>query len=263
MTRPAPLLEVDAIEVIYGGTALALHDISLTVGKGEIVCLLGSNGAGKSTTLKAISNLLRAERGFVTRGRVLFEGRRVDGGDPADLVRQGVAQVLEGRRLFTHLTVEENLRVGAYARRDAVGVANDLSRVYEYFPQLQRKRGQRAGYLSGGEQQMVAIGRALMARPRLMVLDEPSMGLAPLVVKDIFAIIQRLNREEGVSILLAEQSARRALAIVDYGYVLEDGHVRLSGSGESLRADTSIQRFYLGFGKPEDGAGPSAPLTGQ
>ena len=259
MSRRKPLLEVDGIEVVYGGTALALRDVSLRVEEGQVVCLLGANGAGKSTTLKAITNVLRTERGAVTRGRVRFDGQRIDGRDPEDLVKQGVAQVLEGRRLFGHLTVEENLRVGAYRRNDRDRIAQDLDKVFDYFPPLQGKRTRKAGYLSGGEQQMVAIGRALMARPRLLLLDEPSMGLAPLIVKEIFSIIKRLNREEGTAILIAEQNARRALAIVDYGYVLEDGHVRMHGPGVTLRADSGIQRFYLGIGDNAAAAAAAPP----
>jgi len=217
------------------------------VPEGSAVALLGANGAGKSTTLKAVSNLLLSERGSVTGGSVRFRGQSIAGLDPAEVVRLGIAHVMEGRRLFAQLTVDENLRTGAFLRKDAAGVKRDLERVMEYFPRLQERRGVKAGYLSGGEQQMVALGRGLMAEPKLMLLDEPSMGLAPLVVKEIFQIIRRLREAEGVSILLAEQNAALALALVDYGYVLENGTVVLEGSAAQLRENQEIRRFYLGL----------------
>jgi branched-chain amino acid transport system ATP-binding protein len=243
----APLLNVNNIEVVYDHVILVLKGVSIAVPEGGIVALLGANGAGKSTTLKAISNLVRVERGAVTRGTIEFAGGRLDTCDPADIVRRGVVQVMEGRRPFEHLTVEENLLTGAYVRRDAAGVRADLETVYRYFPRLAERRRVRAGYTSGGEQQMLAIGRALMARPRLMLLDEPSMGLAPMLVAEIFNIILRLNREERVAILLAEQNVARALEIVEYGYVLENGRIALDGTAAALRDNEDIKEFYLGL----------------
>jgi branched-chain amino acid transport system ATP-binding protein len=243
----APLLKLDNIEVVYDRVILVLKGVSLEVPEGGIVALLGANGAGKSTTLKAISNILRAERGDVTSGRVEFRGERIDGLNPDELVRMGIVQVMEGRRLFEHLTVEENLRAGAYARNDNPAIRQDLERVYTYFPRLKERRNLKAGYLSGGEQQMAAIGRGLMARPKLMLLDEPSMGLAPMLVKEIFSIVARLNQDENVAVLLAEQNAKVALSVVDYGYVLENGRIALQDSAEALRANADIKEFYLGF----------------
>jgi branched-chain amino acid transport system ATP-binding protein len=243
----AALLSVNNVEVIYDHVILVLKGVSLTVPEGGIVALLGANGAGKSTTLKAISNLLRAERGAVTKGFIEFQGQRIDGRDAADLVREGLVQVMEGRHVFEHLTVEENLRTGAYTRRDAAGKRRDLELVYEYFPRLQERRSVKAGYVSGGEQQMTAIGRALMARPKLVLLDEPSMGLAPLLVREIFEIVQRLNQQEKVSILLAEQNARMALSVVQYGYVMESGRIVLDGEADRLRTNEDIKEFYLGL----------------
>ena len=243
----APLLDVNNIEVVYDHVILVLKGVSLKVPEAGVVALLGANGAGKSTTLKAISNLIRVERGAVTRGSIEFAGARLDTCDPAEIVRRGVVQVMEGRRPFEHLTVEENLLAGAFVRRDAPGVRRDLDAVYHYFPGLGERRGVRAGYLSGGEQQMMAVGRALMARPRLMLLDEPSMGLAPLLVSEIFDIIRRLNREERVAILLAEQNVARALEIVQHGYVLENGRVALEGTASALRVNEDIKEFYLGL----------------
>ena len=240
------LLSLEKVEVAYGGVIRVLRGISLEVAAGSAVAILGANGAGKSTTLKAISNLLLMERGRVTQGRVMFRGRAIHGLDPADVVELGIAHVMEGRRLFPQLTVLENLRTGAFSRKDREGVARDIDRVMEYFPKLRERRDLKAGYLSGGEQQMVALGRGLMARPKLMLLDEPSMGLAPMVVKEIFEIIRRLRADEGVSILLAEQNAARALALVDYGYVLENGHVVLEGPARKLAENDDVKRFYLG-----------------
>ena len=244
---PAPLLNVNNIEVIYDHVILVLKGVSLEVPEGGIVALLGANGAGKSTALKAISNLVRVERGAVTRGTIEFAGARIDTLDAAEIVRRGVVQVMEGRRTFEHLTVEENILTGAYVRRDVRAVQQDLEGVYHYFPRLRERRRVRAGYISGGEQQMLAIGRALMARPKLMLLDEPSMGLAPMVVSEIFDIIVRLNREERVAVLLAEQNAVRALEIARYGYVLENGRVALDGTAGTLGANEDVKEFYLGL----------------
>ncbi len=241
------LLKVSNIEIIYDHVILVLRGVSLEVPEGGIVALLGANGAGKSTTLKAISNLLYAERGEVTKGSIEFAGERIEGRDAAELVRDGIIQVMEGRRLFEHLTVEENLLTGAYTRNDRGGIKQDLELVYTYFPRLRDRRQVNAGYVSGGEQQMAAIGRALMARPKLMLLDEPSMGLAPMLVHEIFDIVQRLNREEKVSILLAEQNANMALAVVHYGYVMENGRIVLDGAAETLQANEDIKEFYLGL----------------
>ncbi|MBI2154285.1 MAG: ABC transporter ATP-binding protein [Candidatus Rokubacteria bacterium] len=244
----ASLLKVNNIEVIYEHVILVLKGVSLEVPEGAIVALLGANGAGKSTTLKAISNLLSAERGEVTKGSIEFVGRRIEGMDPVRVVAMGVAQVMEGRRMFEHLTVEDDLLTGAHSRRDGrAAVKEDLERVYRYFPRLTERRGVKTGYLSGGEQQMVAIGRALMARPRLMLLDEPSMGLAPMLVEEIFAIVSRLNREEKVAILLAEQNAAMALRLAEYGYVMENGRVVLTGDAETLKENEDVKEFYLGL----------------
>ncbi len=242
------LLSVSNIEVIYNRVILVLRGVSLEVPEGGIVALLGANGAGKTTTLKAISNLLGAERGDVTKGGIEFEGTRVDQLNPSELVRRGVIQVMEGRHCFEHLTVEENLRTGSYTRRDGRAAVNrDLEMVYEYFPRLVERRNTNAGYISGGEQQMVAIGRALMARPKLMLLDEPSMGLAPQLVDEIFAIILRFNKEEKLSILLAEQNVARALSVASYAYILENGRVVLDGDAEAIRNNADIREFYLGL----------------
>ncbi len=246
----ATLLSVNNIEVVYDRVILVLKGVSLTVPKGGVVALLGANGAGKSTTLKAISNLLRAERGEVTKGRIEHDGMRIDRLSPSELVRRGVVQVMEGRHCFEHLTVEENLLTGAYTRRDGrAAVQHDLELVYNYFPALKLRLGSQAGYISGGEQQMTAIGRALMARPALILLDEPSMGLAPQLVEEIFGIVQRLNEEAGVSFLLAEQNATIALRYADYGYILENGRVVLDGDAESLRENADVKEFYLGLGE--------------
>ena len=246
----APLLSVNNIEVVYDRVILVLKGVSLTVPEREIVALLGANGAGKSTTLKAISSLLRAERGEITKGRVDYDGARSDRWNAAELVRRGVVQVMEGRHCFEHLTVEENLMTGAYTRRDGrEAVRRDLDLVYGYFPALKRRESSLAGYISGGEQQMTAIGRALMARPRLILLDEPSMGLAPQLVEEIFEIVKRLNEEAGVSFLLAEQNATVALRYAGYGYILENGRVVLDGPAESLRENEDVKEFYLGLGE--------------
>ena len=244
----APLLSVNNIEVVYDRVILVLKGVSLAAPRGAIVALLGANGAGKSTTLKAISNLLRSERGEIVKGRIDYDGVRIDGASPPELVRRGVVQVMEGRHCFEHLTVEENLLTGAYTRRDGRdAVRRDLDMVYGYFPALKRRSGSLAGYVSGGEQQMTALGRALMARPRLILLDEPSMGLAPQLVEEIFAIVKRLNEEAGVSFLLAEQNATVALRYASYGYILENGRVVLDGEAASLRENEDVKEFYLGL----------------
>jgi len=241
------LLAVRNIEVIYDHVILVLKGVSLDVPKGGIVALLGANGAGKSTTLKSISNLLRAERGDVTKGTIEDKGQRIDGFTPNDRVKRGVIQVMEGRHCFGHLTVEENLLTGAYTRGDGrAAIARDLEKVYAYFPRLKERRKSQAGYTSGGEQQMTAIGRALMAAPETILLDEPSMGLAPLLVEEIFEIVARLNREQGVSFLLAEQNTSIALRHAHYGYILENGRVVLDGTAEALRGNADVKEFYLG-----------------
>ena len=246
-TDGAPLLAVNNIEVIYDHVILVLKGVSLSVPEGGIVTLLGANGAGKTTTLKAISNLLRAERGDVTKGSIEFRGERIERLSPSDLVRRGVNQVMEGRHCFEHLTVEENLLTGAYTRRDGRGaVQEDLDKVYRYFPRLGERRHAQAGYTSGGEQQMTALGRALMARPSVILLDEPSMGLAPQLVKEIFEIVRRLNEEEGVTFLLAEQNTNVALRYAKYGYILETGRVVLDGEVQALSANEDVKEFYLG-----------------
>jgi branched-chain amino acid transport system ATP-binding protein len=242
------MLTVNGIEVIYNHVILVLKGVSLTVNEGGIVALLGANGAGKTTTLKAISNLLRAERGEVTKGYIEFQGKRIDQLNPSELVKRGICQVMEGRHCFQHLTVEENLLTGAYSRGGlASGVRDDLEKVYRYFPRLKERRDSQSGYTSGGEQQMTAIGRALMARPKMILLDEPSMGLAPQIVEEIFDIVQRLNRDEGVSFLLAEQNTNIALRYADYGYILENGRVVLDGDAATLRANEDVKEFYLGI----------------
>ena len=246
-TDPTPILDVQNIEVVYNSIALVLKGVSLSVPKGGIVALLGANGAGKTTTLKAVSNLLRAERGEVTKGAILFEGERVDRLSPNDLVRRGAIQVMEGRHCFGHLTIEENLMTGAFTRRDGrAAVTRDLDAVYSIFPRLRERRKTQAGYASGGEQQMCAIGRAMMSRPKLILLDEPSMGLAPQVVEEIFEIVRGLNKREGVSFLLAEQNANIALRYASFGYILETGRVVLDGAAEALRSNEDVREFYLG-----------------
>jgi branched-chain amino acid transport system ATP-binding protein len=241
------LLMVNNIEVIYDHVILVLKGVSLRVPEGGIVALLGANGAGKSTTLKAISGLLRTERGEVTKGAIEFLGQPIHRRDPTDIVRRGVVQVMEGRRVFEHLTVEENLLTGAYTRANGRSISTDLELVYRYFPRLRDRRGVRAGYVSGGEQQMLAIGRALMARPRLMLLDEPSMGLAPMLVQEIFDIVSRLNREEKVAVLLAEQNASMALRFAQYAYVMESGRIVLDGDARTISDNEDVKEFYLGL----------------
>jgi branched-chain amino acid transport system ATP-binding protein len=241
------MLTVNGIEVIYNHVILVLKGVSLSVPEGGIVALLGANGAGKTTTLKAISNLLRAERGDVTKGSIEFQGERIDRLSPAELVKRGVCQVMEGRHCFPHLTVDENLLTGAYTRKSGAEVRADLDKVYTYFPRLKERRHAQAGYTSGGEQQMTAIGRALMARPKMILLDEPSMGLAPQLVEEIFEIVKGLNENEKVSFLLAEQNTSIALRYARYGYILENGRVVMDGEGHSLAENEDVKEFYLGF----------------
>ncbi len=244
----AAILSVNNIEVVYDHVILVLKGVSLQVPRGQIVALLGANGAGKSTTLKAISNLLAAERGEVTKGSIVFDAAEVHALTPNELVRRGCIQVMEGRHCFAHLTVEENLLTGAFTRRDrSSAVRQDLDLVYAYFPRLKERRGSIAGYISGGEQQMCAIGRALMSRPKMILLDEPSMGLAPQLVQEIFEIVGNLNRKEKVSFLLAEQNTRLALKYARYGYVLENGRVVLDGDAKVLSENQDVKEFYLGI----------------
>ncbi len=241
-------LSVNNVEVIYDHVILVLKGVSLEVPRGKIVALLGANGAGKTTTLKAISNLLRAERGDVTKGSIEFDGERIDRLTPAELVRRGVCQVMEGRHCFQHLTVEENLLTGAFSRKvSRADLKNDLEKVYAYFPRLKDRRGSQSGYTSGGEQQMTAVGRALMAQPKMILLDEPSMGLAPQIVEEIFEIVKSLNQKEGVSFLLAEQNTMVALRYGDYGYILENGRVVMDGVASELATNEDVKEFYLGL----------------
>jgi branched-chain amino acid transport system ATP-binding protein len=247
-SSPGASLALNNIEVIYDHVILVLKGVSLEVPEGKIVALLGANGAGKTTTLKAISNLLRAERGEVTKGTIEFAGKRVDRLTPNDLVRMGVCQVMEGRHCFAHLTVEENLLTGAFTRKGArAEIAEAVEKVYHYFPRLKQRRASLAGYTSGGEQQMTAIGRALMARPTMILLDEPSMGLAPQIVEEIFEIVRGLNTTERVSFLLAEQNTMVALRFADYGYILENGRVVMDGEARDLSANEDVKEFYLGL----------------
>ena len=242
------ILSVNNIEVIYDHVILVLKGVSFDVPNGGIVTLLGANGAGKTTTLKAISNLLKAERGDVTKGSIEYQGDRIDVLTPHDLVKKGVVQVMEGRHCFEHLTVEENLLTGAYTRSDGrAAVGQDMEMVYNYFPRLKERRKSQAGYTSGGEQQMVAIGRALMAKPSMILLDEPSMGLAPQLVEEIFGIVKRLNEKEGVTFLIAEQNTNMALRFADHGYILESGRIVLDGKASELRENEDVKEFYLGL----------------
>jgi branched-chain amino acid transport system ATP-binding protein len=252
-TAPEPaaaetILAVNNIEVIYDHVILVLKGVSLSVPRGGIVAILGANGAGKTTTRKAISNLLRTERGEVTKGSIEFEGERVDKATPNALVRRGCIQVLEGRHCFGHLTIEENLLTGAFTRRDGnAAIRRDVEMIYDYFPRLRQRRGAMAGYTSGGEQQMCAIGRAMMSRPKMILLDEPSMGLAPQIVEEIFEIVRKLNVTENVSFLLAEQNTNMALKYANYGYILETGRVVMDGPAKSLRENEDVKEFYLGI----------------
>ncbi len=245
--KDTDLLIVNNIEVVYNHVILVLKGVSLNVKKGGITTLLVGNGAGKTTTLKSISNLLASERGEVTKGTISFDNLDVHALDPSQLVKLGVIQVMEGRHCFEHLTVEENLLTGAYTRKNNKDIKTDLERVYEYFPRLKDRRTSQAGYTSGGEQQMVAIGRALMANPRMILLDEPSMGLAPQLVKQIFEIVSKINKQEGVTILLAEQNTNMALQYAEYAYILENGRVVMEGSAKSMRDNEDVKEFYLGI----------------
>ena len=241
------MLSLNNIEVIYDEVILVLKGLSLEVSTGQIAVLLGSNGAGKSTTLKSISGLLKPENGKVADGDIEFQGQPIHNLDAEEIVRRGIFQVMEGRRVFEHLSAEENLLAGAYTRKDRRHVRQDIDMIYGYFPRLRERRHQTAGYLSGGEQQMLAIGRALMAQPKLVMLDEPSLGLAPLLVKEIFNIIQRINKEQGVTILLVEQNAHLALQVADYAYIMESGRIVLDGTPDDLQGNVDVREFYLGL----------------
>lgn len=244
------ILEIDAIEVVYDNVIAALHDVSLAVPRGKVVALLGGNGAGKSTTLKAVSTMLAAERGKVTKGGITYDGTVVQTQNPAEMVGLGMVQVLEGRRCFGHLTVEENIVAGAYSRKlSKADIKAELEKIYGYFKRLKERRKSQAGFTSGGEQQMIAVARAMMAKPKMLLLDEPSMGLAPQLVAEIFNIVKELNEKEGVSILLAEQNTNVALRNADYGYIIETGHVMLHGTAASLLDDEKVKELYLGLSK--------------
>lgn len=245
----SPILQVNNIEVIYNHVILVLKGVSLSVPKGGIVAILGANGAGKTTTLRAVSNLLQGERGIVTKGNILFEGNEIQSLTPNELVRRGCIQVMEGRHVFEHLSIEENLLTGAYTRKDgSAAIKRDIEMVYDYFPRLRERRRSLAGYTSGGEQQMCAVGRALMSRPKMILLDEPSMGLAPQLVDEIFEIVRALNEKEGVTFLLAEQNTNVALRYATYGYILESGRVVMDGDAKELRENEDVKEFYLGVG---------------
>ena len=246
-----PLVEVNGIEVIYNHVILVLKGVSLKVPEHGIVALLGGNGAGKTTTLRAISNLLKGERGEVTKGSVMLEGQEIQNLSPADLVKRGVVQVMEGRHCFAHLTIEENLLTGSYTRTDKAEIARNLEKVYNYFPRLKTRRTSQAAYTSGGEQQMCAIGRALMSNPRMVLLDEPSMGLAPQIVEEVFNIVQDLNLKEKVTFMLAEQNTNMALKYADYGYIMESGRIVMDGPAKELASNEDVKEFYLGVGGGE------------
>lgn len=248
MTKQEVMIEVNGIEVIYNHVILVLKGVSLTVHKDSIVAIMGGNGAGKTTILRSISNLLKGERGEVTKGTIEFAGERIENLTPADLVKRGVVQVMEGRHCFAHLTIEENLLTGAYTRTDKGEISANLEKVYTYFPRLKERRTSEAAYTSGGEQQMCAIGRALMSNPQVVLLDEPSMGLAPRLVAEVFDIVRELNQQEGVTFLLAEQNTSMALKYADYGYVMENGRIVMDGTAESLANNQDIKEFYLGVG---------------
>jgi branched-chain amino acid transport system ATP-binding protein len=249
---PAPtLLDVNGIEVIYNHVILVLKGVSLQVPERSIVALLGGNGAGKTTTLRAISNLLRGERGEVTKGSIQLRGERIENLSPADLVQRGVVQVMEGRHCFAHLTIEENLLTGAYTLKNKAEVAANLEKVYSYFPRLKTRRASQAAYTSGGEQQMCAVGRALMTNPRMVLLDEPSMGLAPQIVEEVFDIVHDLNQKEKVTFLLAEQNTNMALKYADYGYIMESGRIVMDGAASDLADNEDVKEFYLGVGGGE------------
>ncbi len=246
------MLRINNAEVIYNRVILVLKGLTMEVPEGRIVALLGANGAGKSTTLKAISGLLRSEEGEVSDGTIEFMGESINNLHPEEIVRKGIFQVMEGRRVFEDMTVEENITVGGHTRKDAAGFKRDRELVYDYFPRLRERRNQLSGYLSGGEQQMLAIGRALMARPKLMLLDEPSLGIAPLLVQEIFQLIKKINTEEKTTILLVEQNANVALGICDYAYIMEGGRIVLNGTTEQMKANEDVKEFYLGMA---EGAG--------
>ena len=251
MSTPNTVLNVNGIEVIYNHVILVLKGVSLNVPEGKIAAVLGGNGAGKTTTLRAISNLLKAERGEVTKGSIELRGERIENLSTSDLVHRGVVQVMEGRHCFAHLTIEENLMTGSYTRKDKAEIARNLEKVYNYFPRLKTRRTSQAAYTSGGEQQMCALGRALMAQPNMILLDEPSMGLAPQIVEEIFEIVKDLNEREGVSFLLAEQNTNIALRYADYGYILENGRVMMDGEAQALAQNEDVKEFYLGISSGE------------
>ena len=248
---PPPLLVVNGIEVIYNHVILVLKGVSVSVPQGGIVAILGGNGAGKTTTLRAVSNLLKGERGEVTKGTIEYKGERIENLSPADLVKRGVVQVMEGRHCFAHLTIEENLLTGSYTRTDKGEIAANLEKVYNYFPRLKTRRTSQAAYTSGGEQQMCAIGRALMTNPNMVLLDEPSMGLAPQIVEEVFNIVKDLNQREKVTFLLAEQNTNMALKYADYGYIMESGRVVMDGQAQELASNEDVKEFYLGVGGGE------------
>lgn len=246
------MLRINNIEAVYSRIILVLKGMSLEVPDGKIVALLGSNGAGKSTTLKAISGLLKGDGGQITEGSIEFDGEKINNIDPDAIVKKGIFQSMEGRRVFKHLTVEENLMAGAYTRKDRKNIKDDIERVYHYFPKLKMLRNRASGFLSGGEQQMLAIGRGIMAKPKLLLLDEPSLGIAPLLVKEIFENIKQINQEEGTSILVVEQNANVALSIADYGYIMENGRIVMQGEVDSLLANEEVREYYLGVSKEGD-----------
>lgn len=251
MSNPNTVINVNGIEVIYNHVILVLKGVSLSVAEGQIAAILGGNGAGKTTTLRAISNLLQGERGAVTKGSIELRGERVDNLNPAELVKRGVVQVMEGRHCFAHLTIEENLLTGAYTRASKAEVAANLEKVYNYFPRLKTRSTSQAAYTSGGEQQMCAIGRALMCNPSVVLLDEPSMGLAPQIVEEVFEIVRDLNQKEKVTFLIAEQNTNMALKYADYGYIMESGRIMMDGAAEDLRNNEDVKEFYLGVGGGE------------
>ena len=251
MSQAKIILNVNGIEVIYNHVILVLKGVSLAVPEGGIVAILGGNGAGKTTTLRAVSNLLKGERGEVTKGSIEYLGERIENLSPSELVQRGVVQVMEGRHCFAHLTIEENLLTGAYTRKDKGEIAANLDKVYTYFPRLKTRRASQAAYTSGGEQQMCAIGRALMTNPRLVLLDEPSMGLAPQLVEEVFNIVRELNTQEGTTFLVAEQNTNMALKYADYGYIMESGRVVMDGTANELASNEDVKEFYLGVGGAE------------
>jgi len=251
MSNPNIVINVNGIEVIYNHVILVLKGVSLSVAEGQIAAILGGNGAGKTTTLRAISNLLKAERGEVTKGSVELRGERIENMAPADLVKRGVVQVMEGRHCFAHLTIEENLMTGSYTRTSKAEIEANLEKVYNYFPRLKTRRTSQAAYTSGGEQQMCAIGRALMANPSVVLLDEPSMGLAPQIVEEVFEIVKDLNQKEKVTFLIAEQNTNMALKYADYGYIMESGRIMMDGTASDLRNNEDVKEFYLGVGGGE------------